>query len=345
MTDGAATMTEKSHEEPRAVPETMDAITQDRYGEPLDVLSTGRVEVPTPAADEVLIEVAAAGVDQGTWHLVAGMPLVVRLGFGLRRPRNAVPGLDVSGTVVACGEDVADLEPGDAVFGIAKGSFAEYAVAKATKIAKRPDSLPALDAAGLAVSGITALQAIRDQARVSPGERVLVVGASGGVGSFAVQIAKSQGAEVVGVCSSEKVDFVRSLGADDVIDYRTESLDARGDGYDAIIDTGGAHPLRTLRGVLTERGRLVIVGAETGGKLIGGVDRQLRGMLLSMFSRQTIKTFISAEKGETMAVLAELVDRGEVRVAVGATRPLHEAPAAIDDMRSGRSRGKTVLTV
>lgn len=345
MTNGATTMSDKSTAAASGVPETMSAITQDRYGEALEVLSTGRVPVPDPGADEVLIEVAAAGVDQGTWHLVAGMPLVVRLGFGLRRPRNPVPGLDVSGTVVKCGEEVRDLAPGDAVFGIAKGSFAQYAVAKATKIVKRPDSLPELDAAGLAVSGITALQAVRDVARVSPGERVLVVGASGGVGSFAVQIAKSQGAEVVGVCSAGKADFVRSLGVDDVIDYRSESLDARGVGYDAIIDTGGANPLRALRSVLTERGRLVIVGAETGGKLIGGVDRQLRGVLLSMFSRQTIKTFIAAEKGESMTVLADMVDRGDVRVGLGATRPLQEAAAAIDDLRAGRSRGKTVLTV
>lgn len=328
----------------RPVPATMKAITQDRYGDASEVLSESEVAVPEPGPREVLLEVHAGGVDQGTWHLVAGMPLVVRLGFGFRRPKNPVPGLDVSGVVVALGSEVADLEVGDEVFGIARGSFAEFAVADAAKIVRRPDALGSIEAAGLAVSGVTALQAVRDSVGVKPGERVLVIGASGGVGSFAVQIAKSLGAEVTGVCSAAKADLVRSLGADHVIDYRSEALDATGGGFDAIIDTGGANKLRVLRGVLAERGRLVIVGSETGGRFIGGVGRAVRGAILSMFTKQTIRMLMSSEDGDDMAELARLVEAGAVRVALDQARPRNQAAATISDLRAGRVRGKMVLT-
>jgi NADPH:quinone reductase-like Zn-dependent oxidoreductase len=325
-------------------PTTMRAVAQRAYGGP-DVLEPGRIDRPTVAPDEVLVEVRAAGLDRGTWHLMSGLPHAVRPVSGLRRPRNPVPGLDMAGVVVAVGDDVTRVRPGDEVFGIAQGSFAEYATAKEAKIARRPAGVSFEAAAVVPVSGLTALQAVRDQAAVQPGQRVLVLGASGGVGSYAVQIAKAFGAEVTGVASTAKLDLVRDLGADHVIDYTTDDPVDGSVRYDAILDIGGNRPLRSLRRALTPTGTLVIVGGEDGGRWIGGTDRQLRAMLWSPFVGQRLTTFISKETGDDLEPLREMIDAGTVVPAVDRSYPLDEVPDAMRHLIEGRTRGKIAITI
>ena len=258
--------------------ETMNAIVQDEYGTaPEEVLRLAQVARPTIAADQVLVRVCAASVDRGTWHLMAGLPYPMRvMGFGFRRPKAANPGRSLAGTIESVGQDVTDLKPGDEVYGTCDGSFAEYVRADAGRLALKPPSLSFEQAAAVPVSGVAALQAVRDRAQVQAGQKVLVIGASGGVGSFAVQIAKAFGAEVTGVCSTAKVDLVRALGADYVVDYTSADFAAGEHHYDVIVDTGGNRRLSELRRALTAHGRLVIVGGETDGRWLGGADRLLR---------------------------------------------------------------------
>ncbi len=323
----------------------MRAMTQSEYGE-VDVLRLDEVDVPEIGDDEVLVRVRAAGMDRGVWHLMTGLPYPVRLaGYGLRAPKTPIRGSDVAGTVEAVGSDVTTPRPGDEVFGIAEGSFAEFARARADKLAPKPSGLGFEQAAALPVSGLAALQAVRDHGGVRAGQTVLVVGASGGVGSFAVQIAKAYGAEVTGVASTGKVDLVRSLGADHVIDYTHEDFAASGRRYDVILDTGGNRSLADLRRVLARRGRLVIVGSETGGRWLGGTDRQLRAIALSPFVSQKLGTFISSENREDLLVLTELVESGRLAPAIERSFPLDEVPAAMRHMEAGRARGKVVVTV
>lgn len=329
--------------DPAVVDATMRAIVQTSYGS-ADELRLGEAPRPSIAADEVLVRVAGAGLDRGTWHLMAGLPYVVRLGFGLRRPKTSVPGLDLAGTVAAVGSAVTRFEVGDEVFGIGRGSFAEFAAAKESKLARMPSNLSFDRSAAVAVSGLTALQAVRDVARIAAGQRVLVIGASGGVGTFAVQLAKAHGAHVTGVCSAPKADLVRSLGADAVIDYRTEDLDARGVSYDAILDIGGNTPLGRLRRLLASSGTLVIVGGEEGGRWIGGVDRQLRAMAISPFVSQRLTSFISKESHADLDTLRELIEAGTLTVAVEQTFALDAAPEAMRRLERGEVRGKVVIT-
>src|SRR5690242_12502429 len=267
-----------------AGPRTMTAVVQDRYSAaPEDLFRIAQIGTPTIGDGDVLVRVRAASVDRGTWHIMAGLPYPIRLaGFGLRRPKYANPGRALAGTVEAVGAGVSGFSPGDAVYGIGQASFAEYARAPVGKLTAKPANLSFAQAAAVPVSGLTALQAVRDHGRIQPGEQVLIIGASGGVGSFAVQLAKSAGAEVTGVCSSGKVDEVRALGADHVVDYtRQEVTDGR-QHYDVILDIGGNRRLSLLRRTLTPRGRLVIVGSENGGRWLGGTDRQIRARLLSL---------------------------------------------------------------
>ncbi len=321
----------------------MRAIAQDRYGAP-DVLELRTTERPTPADHHVLIEVEAAGVDRGVWHLVTGMPYIVRLaGFGLTRPKQPVPGMDVSGRVVAVGSAVRRFQVGDAVFGIGTGTFAEYAVADESKLAHRPAGVDAETAAVTAISGITALQALRDVGRVRRGQRVLVLGAAGGVGSFAVQLARHMGARVTGVASGPKLELVRSLGAEHAIDYATTDALDGSRRYDLIIDTGGRRPVRRLRKALARRGTLVIVGGEDGGP--GGFGRQLRALALSPFVRQRLTTFVSAERGADIEELAELLATGDLRPVVDRCYALEDAPTAIVDLADGWVRGKAVIRI
>jgi len=326
---------------------TMTSVVQDRYGpDPEGVLRLGEVDRPAVGRDEVLVRVHAASVDRGTWHVMAGLPYPIRLaGFGLRRPKFANPGRNLAGTVEAVGAGVTGLRPGDEVYGTATATFAEYAVARPGKLASKPANLSFGQAAAVPVSGMTALQAVRDHGRVQAGEKVLVIGASGGVGSFAVQIAKAAGAEVTGVASTSKVDLVRSLGADVVVDYMHEDVTAGGRRYDVVLDIGGNRRLADLRRVLTATGRLVIVGGETDGRWLGGTDRQLRAQLLSRFVGQQLGTFVASENAGDLAALRELIESGAVTPVIDRTYPLDETPAAIRRMLDGRAAGKLVVTI
>jgi NADPH:quinone reductase-like Zn-dependent oxidoreductase len=327
------------------MPATMRAIVQRTYGS-ADQLELEIVDRPTIAADEVLIEVHAAGVDRGVWHLMTGTPYVIRIvGFGLTKPKQPIQGLDVAGRVVAVGADVTRFSPGDDVFGIATGSFAEYAVAKQDKLAIKPGAVTFEQAAASAVSGITALQALTDIGKLQPGQHVLVIGASGGVGTFAVQLAKALGAEVTGVASAAKLDLVRSLGADHVLDYTSEDATDGTRQYDLIVDIGGRTPVRHLRRALTQRGTLVIVGGEDGGRWTGGVGRQLRAMLLSPFIKQRLTTFVSKEAHSYIERLAELIESGDVQPAIGQRFDLAHTADAIRQMEAGTARGKSVIVI
>jgi NADPH:quinone reductase-like Zn-dependent oxidoreductase len=277
---------------------------------------------------------------------MAGLPLPIRLaGFGLRAPKNPVLGADVAGVVHAVGKEVTGLRPGDEVFGIATGSYAEYARASEDKLAPKPANLTFEQAAVIAISGLTALQGLRDHAKVRPDQKVLIVGASGGVGTYAVQVAKAFGAHVTGVCSTAKVDLVRSLGADNVIDYTREDFAGGQQRYDAILDVGGNASLSRLRRALTSKGTLVIAGGETEGRWLGGTDRQLRALVLSPFVGQKLGTFISRENREDMIVLKELIEAGKVTPVIDRAYPLSDVADAIRYMREGRARGKVVITV
>ena len=346
-------MQAKTHQNPlrtmEAIPgersRTMRAVVQRSYGS-AETLTLGEMARPVAGTGQVLLEVHAAGVDRGTWHLMTGLPYIMRLmGFGLTRPKDPVPGADVAGRVVAVGPGVERFKVGDEVFGIARGSYAEYAVAEADKLAHKPTTISVEQAAVASVSGITALQALTEIGRLERGQDVLVIGASGGVGSYAVQIAKALGARVTGVSSARKAELVRSLGADGVIDYAAGDYLDGSTRYDLVVDIGGRNPLRRLRRALTPRGTLVIVGGEGGDRLTGGFGRQLRAALLSPFVSQRMAMFISTEHYRYIETLAGFIERGEVAPAVGQRYRLDEAPAAISDLAAGRAEGKSVIVV
>ena len=323
----------------------MKAIVQDRYG-PTDVLEFRDIDQPEIAPDEVLLRVQAAGVDRGVWHLMTGLAYPIRLaGYGLRAPKTPVRGREVAGVVAAVGAGVTRFQPGDEVFGIGEGTFAEYARASERKLAPRPANLTAEQAAAVAVSALTALQGLRDHGRVQPGQEVLIIGASGGVGTFAVQLAKALGATVTAVCSTTKMDLVRSLGADQVIDYTRADFADAGQRYDVILDIGGHASLARLRRALAPQGTLVIAGGETGGRWLDGTDRQLRALVLSRFVSQKLTTFICKEDHEDLIVLKELVESGAVTPAVDRTYPLAEVPQAIQYLEQGHARGKVVIAL
>lgn len=328
--------------------ETRDvlAVVQDRYGEPHEVLRTERVPAPVPEADEVLIRVRGAGVGRAVLHLMTGRPRLLRLfGFGLRRPRQRVPGRDVAGTVIATGSSVTAFAVGDEVFGFGRGAFAEVARARADLLAHRPPEIDAVAAATLPDSGTTALQALTDAGRVRAGQRVLVIGASGGVGTAAVQLARSFGAHVTGVCSTAKADMVRSLGADHVIAHDREDFSAGPGRYDLILDIGGHASLRRLRRVLTARGTLVIVGSEGGGAWTGGVGRSLRAQALSPFVRQRLTMLVARERGSDLEVLAERIRNGAFVPCLERAYPIDRAADAMAALAAGTVRGKLALTV
>jgi NADPH:quinone reductase-like Zn-dependent oxidoreductase len=324
----------------------MRAILQENYGEAENVLRLGQTGRPTIGDREVLLRVHAAGVDRGVWHLMAGLPYPVRLaGYGMRAPKASVPGREVAGRVEAVGRDVTTLAVGDEVFGIAEGAYAEYARARADKLAPRPSNLTFAQAAAVPVSGLTALQAVRDRGHVQAGQQVLVIGASGGVGTFAVQIAKAYGADVTGVCSTAKADMVQSIGAARVIDYTRGDVADSGHRYDVILDTGGNRPLRQLRRALTPRGTLVIVGGEIDWRWLGGIDRQLRAVVLSPFTRQQLGTLLCSENQADLLELTKLIESGQVTPVIGKLYPLSQTITAIRDMRDGHVRGKAVITL
>jgi NADPH:quinone reductase-like Zn-dependent oxidoreductase len=324
---------------------TMRAIVQDRYGD-LDVLELRDIDRPVPKANDVLVRVHAAGLDRGVWHVMTGLPYMIRLvGFGVRRPRIRVRGMDLAGRVEAVGEQVTRFRPGDAVFGWADGSYAEYASVPEDHLAPMPASIGFEQAAAVPISGLAALQAVRDEGEVQPGQKVLVIGASGGVGSFAVQLAKAFGAEVTGVAGTAQLDLVRSIGADDVIDYTREDVTDGTRHWDVILDTAGHRSLSRLRRALSRRGTLVIVGSEGRGRWLGGFDRQLRALLLSRFVSQRLRALSSKPRHDDLQVLEELIRAGRLRPLVDRTYPLAEVPEAIRHLVEGHGRGKVVITV
>lgn len=338
--DAAAETTEARND-------VMRAIVQDGYGS-TDVFRPAETRKPRIAANEVLVKVRAAGMDRGTWHMMTGRAYVMRImGFGFRGPKNAVPGFDVAGTAVEVGSDVTRFHLGDEVFGISsRGSYAEYAAAREDKLAHKPARLSFEQAAVVPVSALTALQGLRDAGRVKAGDNVLIIGASGGVGSYAVQLAKAFGAQVTGVCRTSKTDLVRSIGADDVIDYTQQDFAEGAQRYDLILDVGGNSRLSRLRRALTPTGTLVIVGGEHGGNLTGGVGRQLfRAPVLSLFVRQRLTMVAAKEHHADLDVLSRFIDAGHVTPAIDKTFPLPEVPIAMAHLEDGHARGKIAITI
>lgn len=326
-------------------PQRMRAVAHERYAS-ADALRLRDLEVPSPGRGEVLVQVHAAGVDRGVWHLRTGLPYLVRLsGFGLTRPKQPVPGMDVAGRVVAVGEGVDRLAIGDEVLGIGSGTYAEFAVAREDRLVRKPAHLPFVEAAALSISGIAAHQALHDVGHVRAGQRVLVLGASGGVGTYAVQLATAAGAEVTGVCSVAKADLVRRLGASRVIDYRSGDPTAGDERYDLVLDIGGRTSVPRLRRALTPTGTLVIVGGEDGNRVTGGVGRQLRALALSRFVRPRLTSFISRESRDVIERLVAAVEAGHLVAPVGATYRLEDVPAALADLTHGRIAGKAVIQV
>lgn len=322
---------------------TMRAVLQDGYGTS-SVLHLGRVGTPVIGDSDVLVEVRAAGLDRGTEHLMTGKPYAMRLATGIRHPKNPVPGRDVAGIVADIGSAVTRFAVGDEVYGVAPGSFAEYAVARETQLARKPANLSFTQAAVVPVSAATALRALVDVGRVQSGQSVLVTGASGGVGSYAVQLAKAFGAEVTGVCSTAKADLVRSLGADHVIDYSRDDFADGSRRYDLVIDIAGNPSLRRLRRALRPRGTAVFVGGEDAGAIVG-MGRQLRGVLLSVFVRQRLALLPTRERGSDYERLTEMIESGQLVPSIDSTYPLEDVPLAVRQLEGGHVRGKVAITV
>jgi NADPH:quinone reductase-like Zn-dependent oxidoreductase len=324
---------------------TMKAIVQDRYGG-LETLQYTAIDRPVPTDDEVLVRVHAAGLDRGVWHVMAGLPYLIRLvGFGLRRPKVRVRGMDLAGTVEAVGANVTRFQPGDEVFGWADGSYAEYASAPADHFAHKPAGVSFEQAGVVPISGFAALQAVRDVGQVQPGQRVLVIGAAGGVGSYAVQLARAFGARVTGVAGTTQLELVRSIGADEVVDYTREDVTDGTRRWDLVVDTAGHRSLSRLRRALTPKGTLVIVGSEGRGRWLGGFDRNLRALALSGFVSQRLRMLSSKPRQDDLQVLRELLEAGRLTPPVGRAYPLPEVHEAIRQMVEGHGGGKIVITV
>jgi NADPH:quinone reductase-like Zn-dependent oxidoreductase len=328
--------------------ESMKAIVQDRYGD-VDVLDFRDIDQPVPKANQVLVRVRAAGLHRGDWHVMTGLPYLIRLvvpTLGLRRPKTPVLGMDLAGTVEAVGEQVTRFRPGDAVFGWCDGSFAEYAIAPEDQLAAKPVDLSFEQAGVVPISGFAALQGLRDVGDVQAGQTVLVIGAAGGVGSFAVQLAKAFGAQVTGVASTAQLELVRSIGADEVIDYTRQDVTDGIRQWDLILDCAGRRTLSQLRRALTPTGTLVIVGGEGAGRWLGGFDRQLRALVLSRLVGQRLRMLSSKPGHQDLEVLRELLEAGKLSPVIGRSYPLGEVPEAIRQMVEGRGGGgKIVITV
>lgn len=322
----------------------MKAITHGTFGPPSEVLELRDIEVPAIGPDDVLVEVRATAVAKGDWLIAQGLPYVARPSYGIRTPKHQVAGLELAGVVEAVGSAVTRFVPGDEVLGWGYGALAEYVAIPQDQLAAKPVATSFEQAAAIPVSGFAALQAVLNKGEVKEGDRVLVIGASGGVGSFAVQIAKALGAEVTGVASSRNLDLVRSLGADHVIDYTTEAIDDGGRRFDVIIDIAGNRSLPELRRALQPKGTLVIVGG-SGGPATMGFGRTIRASLLSPFVGQRLSALISKPNQADLETLTSFVETGRLTPEVDATYPLAEAAVAVELVGEGRSRGKTVVTI
>ena len=322
---------------------TMQAIVQDRYGGP-EVLELQEIDRPVPTGDQVLVRVEAAGLHRGDWHVMTGRPYLLRaIGFGLGKPKARVPGVNLAGRVESAGPGVTRFRPGDEVFGWADGTFAEYAVAPESQLAAKPANLSFAQASVVPITGFAALQAVRDTGELQPGQTVLVIGAAGAVGSFAVQLAKAFGAQVTGVASTGQLELVRSIGADDVIDYTRQDVTDGSRRWDLVLDTGGHRSLSQLRRALTPKGTLVIVGSEGRGRWLGGFDRSLRAPLLSRFVGQRLRMLSSKPRPEDLQTLRELLEAGKLVPDTGRTYPLSQAPEAMRQLAEGGG-GRIVIT-
>jgi NADPH:quinone reductase-like Zn-dependent oxidoreductase len=323
----------------------LKAITYHRYGSP-DVLEFQEVDEPVVQDDDVLVRVRAASANPRDWHFMRGLPYVIRPQFGLRAPKNPFLGSDVAGQVEAVGRNVTRLRPGDEVFtDVVTGGFAEYTRVSEDLVAPKPANLTFEQAAAVPLAALTALQGLRDHGRIQPGQKVLIVGASGGVGTFAVQIAKWLGAEVTGVCSTTNVDLVRSLGADQVIDYTKEDFVQRGQQYDLILQLAGTRSASDCRRALSSKGTLLLSSGESGGRWIGPIDRIIKAVVLSPFVSQRLGPFEAKPSKEDLQVLKELIEAGKVSPVIDRTYPLSETPEAIRYLEEGHARGKVVITV
>jgi NADPH:quinone reductase-like Zn-dependent oxidoreductase len=322
----------------------MKAITCKRYGSP-DVLRLAEVPRPVPRDDEVLIRVRAAGVNPLDYHLMRGKPYIGRLMLGPLKPRTTRPGRDVAGEVEAVGRNVTQFKPGDAVFGGCIGAFAEYACASKAKVVRKPANVTFEQAAAVPVAGLSALQGLRDEGRIQAGQKVLINGASGGVGTFAVQIARLLGADVTGICSARNTDLVRSLGAERVIDYTLEDFTRTGEQYDLLFDTMGKRPPSECRRALTRRGTLVLVGAGNKGRWLGPLADIVQAVVLSWFVKQRIVPFVARFRQDDLRVLGDLLQTGKVVPVIDRSYPLSEVPAAIRHLEEGHARGKVVITM
>ena len=322
----------------------MKAIVQERYGPPSEVLTLQEIDRPLADPHEVLVHVRAVSINVGDYYTMRGVPYLMRPAFGLRRPRNPIPGMDLAGNVEAVGTKVSQFSPGDEVFGWAKCVLAEYVAVGPDSLLPKPTNLSYEQAAALGVSAQTALQALRDHGKVGPGHEVLINGASGGVGTFAVQIAKSRGADVTGVCNTRNVELVTSIGADHVIDYAQEDF-TKGDArYDFILDNVGNHSFSDTRRALTPDGRLLSNGAPVAG-WIGGLDHAFGALIQSLFARQQLRPFVSLSNTSDLVVLKELAETGKVTPVIDGTYPLSEAALAVSHVGEGHARGKTVITI
>ena len=323
----------------------MKAIVQDRYGS-TDVLKLAEVDRPEIGDHEVLVRVHAAGLDPGVWHLMTGQPYMIRImGYGLRKPKTQIPGTDLAGVVETVGKNVTRFRAGDEVFGGCARAFAEFVAAPEAKFAPKPTHLTFVQAAAITTSGLTALQALRDAGKLEAGQKALIIGAAGGVGTFAVQIAKAFGAQVTGLCSTTKTELVRSIGADHAIDYTREDFADGREHYDMILDSAGNRSLSQLRRALTPKGTLVIIGGEGGGRWLGGTDRLLRAAAWSPLVSQTLRPMIASGNEKDLSFLKGLVEAGKLTPVIDRTYPLSEVPDAIRYLAGGNARGKSVITV
>jgi NADPH:quinone reductase-like Zn-dependent oxidoreductase len=323
----------------------LKAITYQRYGAP-EVLEFQEVDEPVVHDDDVLVRVRAASANPRDWHFMRGLPAFMRLQFGLRQPKNSGLGSDVAGQVEAVGRNVTRFRPGDEVYAdVVQGGFAEYTSVPEAFLAPKPANLTFEQAAAVPLAALTALQGLRDRGRVRPGQQVLVVGAAGGVGSFAVQLAKWLGAEVTGVCSTRNLDLVRSLGADHVIDHTREDF-TRGDRkYDLVFQLAGTRSPSDCRRALTPRGMLLLSSGESDGRLIGPVDRIIKALLLAPFVRQRLVSFVAKRSSQDLQLMTELIEAGTVTPVIDRTYPLSDVPEAIRYLEEGHARGKVVITL
>jgi NADPH:quinone reductase-like Zn-dependent oxidoreductase len=327
----------------------LKAIVQERYGAPRDVLALGEIDEPTAAPGEALVRVRAASVNPADWHVIRGDPYLARLSFGLRRPKDAVPGCDLAGQVEAVGATVTTVKRGDEVFGCAFmrgfGAFAERASVPADVLAVKPTGLSFDQAAAVPLAALTALQGLRDHGSVEPGQKVLIIGASGGVGSFAVQLAKRLGAEVTGVCSTRNLELVRELGADHVVDYTREDPTSGDQLYDLILQLAGTSSPTHCRRALTSKGTLLLSSGESSGRWIGPLGRVFKASALSPFVSQRMTSFTMKPNAEDLQFLAVLLEAGELSPLIDRSHPLSEVPEAIGYLEQGHARGKVVITL